>query len=72
MRNRIAIFEWTPKPLTAWLILAATGCLLTHAAVEIGGVWYAAGETRGTFPKQILNGSGVDPANTRLSEDNPC
>ena len=38
----------------AWIILIATGCPLSHAAIEVNGVWYDASETRGTFDKANL------------------
>ncbi|WP_287602726.1 hypothetical protein [Thiothrix sp.] len=55
MRNKIALFEFTPRSAVAWLILAVTGCPLTHAAVQVDGVWYDSSETRGTFDRADLS-----------------
>ena len=48
-RIRIALFEWTPRSPMAWVILFGTGCIFSHVAIEVNGVWYDASETRGTF-----------------------
>lgn len=49
MKNKIVLFEWTPRSAMAWIILIATGCPFSHAAIEINGKLYDASERRGTL-----------------------
>lgn len=62
MKNRIALFEWTPRSAMAWIILIATGCQFSHAAIEINGTWHDASESRGTF----------SPADITRLQGRPC